>query len=198
MAKDVKTRIEERNRLADYHREKQGPIGRAVSGAGLALANGWDRVTSPFKKDGVVFGGMSAFGAIRGGMWGAVAGVAAGLFFAGGVATGVLVPYILTAAAVGAVAGGIQDGQRSFERHLDASNHQFADTIAEKTGAVPGREKLRPVAKTVEAQLKLDGFDPKMVKRAEAAEEAVKNNPSFVERENKRRASRTGPTVLNP
>lgn len=200
MAKDVATRIAERNQEAEYHRRSQGVVRRTISGAGLAVANTWDRVTSPFKKDASVFSAATAFGAMQGAVYGALAGIGVMVLTMGGamgayVMSPVAIPAFVALTAIGAVVGGVRQGQTSLDRHWQASNHQVADTIAEKTGAVKAPMQFKgDVGSTPEEELRRTGHDPKLIQRAEAA---LENAPSFVKQEQERRAQRGGPTVLN-
>lgn len=199
MAKDVKTRIEERNRAAELNRKDQGPVRSAISGAGLAIANTWDRISAPFKKDGVVFGAATLNGAMHGAFKGALVGLAGMLLTVTAGAAGVAwaplaLPFMAAATAVGAIIGGASQGQRKLEEHWNQNNRQFADRVAEKTGAVAGPVKFKgDFGPTPEEELKRSGHDPKLLERAD---EAIANSRSFVKDEEMRRKNR-GPIVLN-
>lgn len=194
MAKDVKTRIEERNRAAEFHRKDQGVIGRTISGAGLAIANTWDRISSPFKKDGMIFTGSAISGAMHGAVLGGLAGIAGILLTLGTAAAPFAVPIFAVAAIGGALIGGAKRGQERLEENWNKSNRQFADRVAEKTGAVPGQMKFAgDVGATPEQELKRSGHDPKLLERAD---EVIERNRSFVKDEEMRRKNR-GPIVLN-
>lgn len=194
MAKDVNTRIEERNQAAEFHRRDQGVIRRAISGAGLAVANTWDRISSPFKKDGVVFTGATISGAMHGAVIGGLVGIAGILLTLGTAAAPFAVPLFAVATGAGAFIGGAKRGQERLEENWNKSSHQFADKVAEKTGAVPGPKKfVGDVGATPEEELKRSGHDPKLLARAE---EVIERNRSFVKDEEMRRKNR-GPIVLN-
>lgn len=199
MAKDVRTRIDERNRTAELNRKDQGVVASTVSGAGLAAANTVDRVSAPFKKDGVVFGASTISGAMHGAVIGALVGIAGMLLtMTGTMAAPALaplaIPFFAAATGIGALIGGAKRGQERLEEHWNKSNHQLADKIAEKTGAVPGPHKFQgDVGATPEEELRRSGHDPKLLARAD---EVIERNRSFVKDEEMRRKNR-GPVVLN-
>ncbi len=194
MAKDVTTRIEERNRAAEFHRKDQGVIGSTVSGAGLAVANTWDRISAPFKKDGAIFTGSAISGAMHGAVLGALVGIAGILLTIGTAAAPLALPFMAVATGAGALIGGVKRGQERLEENWSKPNHQFADRVAERTGAVPAPKKFAgDVGATPEEELKRTGHDPTMLARAE---EVIERNRSFVRDEEMRRKNR-GPVVLN-
>jgi hypothetical protein len=178
MAKDVKTRIAERTRLAEFYRKDQNMLGRAVSGTGLAVANTWDRVSAPFKHDHAIFGSTTTYGVIRGAIIGGIIGIVA-LAEMGVVA----LPFFFAAATVGAVIAGARYGQNALERHWNKKNHQFADTVAEISGAVPTPGHAR----SDEKALKPAKQEPLPVQKPETIH-------SFTKREDMRRAD--GPAAL--
>lgn len=191
MAKIAETRIAERTRLAEAYREQQGMLGRATGRTGLALANTWDRVTAPFKGDRVVFGRATLFGVMRGSVLGAVVGIL-GIIAAPALGAG----FFLAATAVGGAVAGVKDGQNKLESHWRRQNHQLSDTIAEKTGAVPGSyHYLDGVSADIKKDLKHPEKKSKLVEEGEAL---LAKNPSFAETEKARRAARygKGPNVI--
>ncbi len=190
MAKTVETRIEQRNRMAEMYRRDQGPIARAVSGAGLAIANTWDKVTQPFKSDRTVFAGATAFGLLRGAALGLVAGMLAVAVFPPLAGAGA----IFGAMAAGAVIAGVKDGQMAVERNDSAPNRPLSDQIAEKMGAIPSNEiSLKGLSKELRHDLQHPEQPSELAKKANAI---LDKSPSFVEQEQQRRAQ-NGPKVLH-
>lgn len=189
MAKDTQTRIEERNRLSEWHSRRQNVLSRGVGTIGRVAANTWDRITGPFESDGAAFAEGTAFGVTKGIVTGGTLGVLAALFV-GGVAgyAAIAVPYALAAATVGAVYQGIRYGQGKLDRHLQKPHHRFSDTIAETLGAVPTEKALM--------NDKVQVLTPKYIAPPPPAEDAPTH--SFAEAERQRRAARRGPTILNP
>lgn len=184
MAPDLKTRIEERNRLADYYGKTKNPVTRTIGKAGLAIANLWDRMTAPLNSDGMALAEGATFGAMKGAVVGGVLGIAAGLVMgAVGVA---MLPYALIPAAGGAILKGYQYGDYAVEQNSQNEKGKTARRIAEISGAVPSQTKLQAT------ELR----EPRVKWTPPAEEPAQANAKSFVEDENRRRAAR-GPRVLN-
>lgn len=192
MSKTAETRIAERTRLAEYHRKDQGIFGRALSRTGLALANTWDRVTAPFEGDRTVFGKATIFGILRGAALGAVVGVLGIVAAPATLGAG----FFLAAAAVGGTVAAVKDGQTKLEHHWRKQNHHFSDTIAEKTGAVPGPyHYMDGISSDIRHDLDHPERKSELVKKGEAL---LAKDPSFVESEKARRQARygSGPNVI--